>query len=159
MCTIVMSVCFGVPLLDSELYCTLGLGVLVHVQLSYGCTVGTACSSMSAYVPIWYCTISSVPLLQAAVCLGRGRRPLAALDYGTRNGLTRQGDQQVVATDCQIPAVKSNCMCAVQSSLFSMHHIPALQLCWMSLCETCIIAFLKNEPLWFPLTVELKMLL
>ena len=38
-----------------------------------------------------------VPLcmFQAAACLGRGRRPLAALDYGTRSGLTRQGDQLV----------------------------------------------------------------
>lgn len=55
-----------------------------------------AVSNHSVYVPT-VCKVCcvSVRLLQAAVCLGRGRRPLAALDYGTRIGLTRQGDQLV----------------------------------------------------------------
>ena len=59
---------------------------------------GSNLAAVYVYVPNVYkvcCVHTVMCMLQAAACLGRGRRPLAALDYGTRNGLTRQGDQLV----------------------------------------------------------------
>ena len=61
-------------------------------------TAGSNLAAVYVYVPTVckVCCVHTVMcMLQAAACLGRGRRPLAALDYGTRNGLTRQGDQLV----------------------------------------------------------------
>ena len=83
------------------------------------------------------------------MCLGRGKRPLAVLDYATRNGLMRQGGQLRSSTVQPHLLYCSLCgqlcvvlrMVGVAKQILRMLHTTVLYVAGEDLCSQNVLHF------------------